>query len=214
MKRGKFIVFEGADGAGKTTQLKLAAEWLRSDCGIAVLETREPGGTTFGEELRAIVKNSSRRLDKTAELFLFLAARREHVLQKILPALESGMWVLCDRFSDSTRAYQGGGRGMDADLIERATSLAEEGARPDCTIYLLGDGAKNTAAPLLSSPSGGDAFEQSGARFAARVAAQYRKIAKANKTGAIVRINKKKEMRPRQEIANEIRDTIKTTLRP
>ena len=130
MTRGKFVVFEGADGAGKSTQLTLTAQWLR-ERGIKVATSREPGGTPVGEQLRALALGASGRIDKTSELFVMLAARRENVCRVITPALMRGEWLLCDRFGDSTRAYQGGGRGIDDSLIECASAAAEVGVKPD-----------------------------------------------------------------------------------
>ena len=114
---GKFITFEGGEGSGKTTQIKLAADWLR-ERGIPVLATAEPGGTPLGRKIREILLNrGSCAIGAEAELLLFAAARAQHVRETILPALEAGQWVLCDRFSDATLAYQGFGRGLDVAFI-------------------------------------------------------------------------------------------------
>ena len=116
--QGRFVTLEGLDGSGKTTQLSLLAEHLRSR-GLEVCETREPGGTATGERLREILleKNAHAVCDQT-ELLLLFAARAQHIAQVIQPALQKGTWVLCDRFTDATFAYQGGGRGIPLSIIE------------------------------------------------------------------------------------------------
>jgi hypothetical protein len=130
MPRAPFITFEGIEGAGKTTLAHHLADWLQAQ-GMSVRLTREPGGSTLGAHLRPILLNEP--LDAWTELFLFLADRRQHTLQLILPALEQGTWVLCDRYADSTLVYQGYGRGLDIALIRRLNALATRRphARPD-----------------------------------------------------------------------------------
>lgn len=199
--RGKFVVFEGADGAGKSTQLALAATWLRAR-GIKVATTREPGGTPAGEKLRDVVLGGG--IDKHSELFLMLAARRENVCNVIIPALTRGEWLLCDRFGDSTRAYQGGGRGIDDDLIMQASIAAEAGAKPDLTFYFLGGDNKNSSVPLLPSAAGDESFEQTTADFYNRVCAKYRDLASANKNGITIRIDKNGMRRSRDDIASMV----------
>jgi dTMP kinase len=131
MPRAPFITFEGIEGAGKTTLAHHLADWLRAQ-GVPVRLTREPGGSALGAQVRPILLNEP--LDAWAELFLFLADRRQHTLQIILPALEQGVWVLCDRYADSTLVYQGYGRGLDIALIRRLNAHRNERphARPDC----------------------------------------------------------------------------------
>ncbi len=129
-----FITFEGLDGSGKSTQLRLAAEWLRAQ-GIDPLITHEPGGTPLGERLRELVLRGrgTPPADAMVELLLIVASRRQHVIEVIRPALADGRLVLCDRFSDSSRAYQGWGRGLDLAVVERADRLATDGLVPDLT---------------------------------------------------------------------------------
>lgn len=136
MTKGKFITFEGGEGCGKSTQVKrLKEELLRR--GFEVVLTREPGGTLLAEEVRRLLKD---HLDDPpcdrAELLLFLAARAQLVKKVIRPALEAGKWVISDRFSDSTVAYQGYGRQLPLDIIEAANNFACEGLKPDLTILL------------------------------------------------------------------------------
>lgn len=134
--RGKFIVFEGIDGSGKTTQLKLLGDALKGR-GLPVLHTREPGGTRIGETIREILLNPEYgELVPRAEAFLYAAARAQHVAQVIMPALAVGTIVLCDRFLDSSLAYQGFGRGLRVDLLERINEPATDGLVPDLTIVL------------------------------------------------------------------------------
>ncbi|HEV3073646.1 MAG TPA: dTMP kinase [Thermoanaerobaculia bacterium] len=129
-----FITFEGIDGSGKSTHLKRAAEWLAQH-GVACRQTHEPGGTPLGDALRQLFLD--RRwgaLDGTVELLMLFASRRQHLLEVIEPALAAGEIVLCDRFTDSTRAYQGRGRGVPLDLIDQIDLLATGRRRPDRTL--------------------------------------------------------------------------------
>ncbi len=146
-RKGLFIAFEGGEGTGKTTQARLLRERLQS-LGHQVLLTREPGGTDVGERLREIILRPSKMpsgpssappqsdLTATAELFLFLAARAQLVWEVIRPALANGTVVVCDRFSDSTIAYQGYGRGLYLEAVRRACELATGGLRPDLSVLL------------------------------------------------------------------------------
>src|ERR1700720_2993714 len=129
-----FITFEGIDGSGKSTHLKRAAEWLAQQ-GVACRQTHEPGGTPLGDALRQLFLD--RRwgaLDGTVELLMLFASRRQHLLEVIEPALAAGEIVLCDRFTDSTVAYQGRGRGVPLELIDQVDLLATGGRRPDRTL--------------------------------------------------------------------------------
>ena len=132
MKR--FITFEGSEGCGKTTQIKLAATSL-AERGIPVFETAEPGGTPLGRRIREILLNrGSCTIGAEAELLLFAAARAQHVRETILPALKEGTWVLCDRFADATLAYQGFGRGLDAGVIQVLNAFSALSLKPDMTL--------------------------------------------------------------------------------
>ncbi len=133
MKRGKFITFEGGEGAGKSTQAGLLAERLRA-AGLETVITREPGGTPLGEAIRALVLDNAPA--PATELLLFAAARAEHVAQVIRPALAHGTWVVCDRFIDSTRVYQGVLGGMPRDLIDAIEAGSVAPTVPDLTIVL------------------------------------------------------------------------------
>ncbi|KNZ69177.1 thymidylate kinase [Thermincola ferriacetica] len=132
---GKFITFEGPDGAGKTSQMKRAAQALQEK-GYEVILTREPGGTEIGESIRSILLDPQNRMSHRTEALLYAAARAQHVEELILPALQAGKVVLCDRFADSTLAYQGYGRGINLNLLNIVNSLAIGSLKPDLTIIL------------------------------------------------------------------------------
>ena len=130
----RFVTFEGLDGSGKSTQLQRASEWLRTG-GLDVVSTHEPGGTPLGGAIRGLFLDSRwGQMDGTVELLLVAASRRQHTLEVILPALARGAWVLCDRYSDSTWAYQGGGRGVAPEVIAAADGVATAGLRPELTL--------------------------------------------------------------------------------
>ena len=169
---GRFLTFEGLDGAGKTTQVRAVAEAL-DDLGIDVEMTREPGGTRLGERLRGLLLGDE-PLTPDVELLLLFAARADHVETRIRPALERGAWVLCDRFTDASYAYQGGGRGIPAERISRLESWVQGELRPDLTIFL--DLPVETS---LARISGGlfqetrDRFEREQLEFFERVREAY-----------------------------------------
>lgn len=136
MERGQFITFEGGEGAGKSTQLKMLAEALER-AGIEVVTTREPGGSPGAEAIRGLlVTGAVDRWDAHTEALLHTAARRDHLARTVWPALERGAWVICDRFADSTLAYQGYGHGLPKDFITSLTRLAIGDFKPDLTLIL------------------------------------------------------------------------------
>lgn len=137
MLSGKFITFEGPEGSGKSTHVRLLASFLREQ-GVEVKLTREPGGTPTGEAIRGLLQHNGAGEEPLAntELLLFLASRAQHVAQLIRPALERGVWVLCDRFDDSTFAYQGYGRGFNLDALRAVNHFATLGLKPDLTLLL------------------------------------------------------------------------------
>jgi dTMP kinase len=140
--RGRFVVLEGIDGCGKTTHIQTLADWLpRSGLmapGADLVVTREPGGTAFGQALRDLLLHppSARVPRERAELLLYAADRAQHVAERIAPALAAGHWVLSDRFSGSTAAYQGHGRGLPLEAIQQLEAFATDGLRPDLTLWL------------------------------------------------------------------------------
>jgi dTMP kinase len=136
MSRGRFITLEGIEGAGKSTVAKLVIDWLASR-GIAARVTREPGGTPLAERVRKIVlERGTEAVSPQAETLLMFAARSIHVENLIRPALAAGEWVICDRFTDASRAYQGHGRGMDLAWIEQLATAVQGDLQPDCTLLL------------------------------------------------------------------------------
>jgi dTMP kinase len=173
---GRFITLEGGEGAGKTTQSALLAGALTAR-GVAVLRTREPGGAPGAELLRDILLDGSVDWSPRAETLLHFAARAEHVAKTIRPALDVGTWVVCDRFFDSTLAYQGYGQGADRGFI--ASLIALLGIAPDLTIVL--DVAEAVAAERMRNRGGGaDRYERLDAPFHARVRQGFRDIAEAS----------------------------------
>lgn len=137
--RGKFITFEGLDGVGKSTQMENLAHWLRQR-GLDVITTREPGGTDLGQKLRTVLLSSrTSGLSPLAELALMFADRAQHIDEQILPALQRGQWVLCDRFTDSSEAYQGGGRELGSEVVLQLHKALCRNLRPDLTILMLSD---------------------------------------------------------------------------
>lgn len=172
MTQGLFITFEGADGCGKTTQLKLLAEYLQKN-GVDVLVTREPGAKGLGEKLRDILLNYDGVVSDRCEAFLFLADRAQHIDTIVAPAVDAGKIVLCDRHIDSTAAYQGYGRGQDIVQINKLNMIATSGRKPDLTIVFDID-AETSLARVGSTK---DRMESSGIEFFNRVREGYLKIA-------------------------------------
>ncbi|MGE0222712.1 MAG: dTMP kinase [Acetobacteraceae bacterium] len=172
---GRFITLEGGEGAGKSTQARLLADAL-CDRGLPVLRTREPGGAPGAELLRRLLLEGTIDWSPQAETLLHFAARAEHVARTIRPALDAGMWVVCDRFYDSTMAYQGYGQGADRSLI--AAQIGLLGLAPDLTLML--DVSPGVAAARLAGRGGGvDRYEQRDTAFHARVNDGFRRIAAA-----------------------------------
>ncbi|HBJ58886.1 MAG TPA: dTMP kinase [Verrucomicrobia bacterium] len=181
--RGKFITLEGGEGCGKTTQIALLADALRAE-GIEVRTTREPGGTQLGERIRGILKEvSAEPLCDRSELLLFLAARAQLVHDVIAPALARGVWVLSDRFCDSTYAYQGYGRGLPLEAIRQADGFARAGLLPDKTFLLCADPAacrRRMQERESRTQTAADRIEQAGDVFHARLRAGFSALAAAD----------------------------------
>ena len=177
MSRGRFITFEGIEGVGKSTNIATLAQHIEQ-AGHAVLRTREPGGTPNAERIREIVSSHSEEpMPDIAELMLIFAARSLHVENVIRPAVEQGVWVICDRFTDSSRAYQGSGRGIDMAIIDELASLVHEDLWPDLTILL--DAPVDVGMARASRRSDPDRFESERVEFFDRVRAGYLAIAQA-----------------------------------
>jgi dTMP kinase len=181
--RGRFITFEGIDGAGKSSHIEPLAAWLR-EYGHAVLVTREPGGTPLAEKLRALVLHEP--MDALTESLLVFAARRDHLQNVIEPALDAGTVVLCDRFTDATFAYQGSGRGFDLDVLTQLENWVQEGRQPDLTLWF--DIAPSVAAERRAAAREPDRFESEDGVFFSRVRSGYAARA-ASQPGRFARID-------------------------
>jgi dTMP kinase len=168
MNAGKFISFEGIDGAGKSTHIEYVANWLRTR-GHTVITTREPGGTALGEKLRELLLHEKMHLE--TEALLMFAARREHLAQVIEPALVRGEWVISDRFTDATFAYQGGGRKLDLCKLTALEQWVHPHLQPDLT--LLFDVPLEVARARLDASRSLDKFEQEKGEFFAATRAEY-----------------------------------------
>ncbi len=174
MSPGRFITFEGIDGAGKSSHIEAVAERLRRRGGELVI-TREPGGTLLAEQLRELILHSA--MDALTEALLVFAARRDHVMQVIAPALARGACVLCDRFTDATFAYQGGGRGFDLAVLAQLEGWVQQGLQPDLTLWF--DLPASVAAQRRGAARAPDRFERQDEAFFDRVIAGYRQRALA-----------------------------------
>ena len=174
-RRGRFITVEGAEGVGKSTNIAFAQRLLEAR-GVDVVATREPGGTCLAEEVRQLLlAPRSEAVDAVAETLLVFAARAQHLAVRVEPALAAGSWVLCDRFTDSTFAYQGGGRGVSEGLLAQLAEQVHGGRWPDLTLYLDAPFAVG-AGRLADRPR--DRIEQEGAAFFERVRAVFRQRAR------------------------------------
>jgi dTMP kinase len=176
---GRFIAFEGGEGAGKSTQARLLAEALRAR-GLTVVVTREPGGTPGAEAIRALLLSPpGEGWPPQAEALLFAAARADHVAHLIRPALARGDWVICDRFVDSSRAYQGGAGALGDDAITALHAFGSDGMRPDRVILLEGDESA-LSARLAARGGAADAIEGRPAEYHRAVAQAFRTLAEAD----------------------------------
>ena len=175
MKQGKFLTLEGVDGAGKSTHMQFVADFLATRA-PHVIVTREPGGTELAERLREAILGQA--MTPTVETLLLYAARADHVARVIVPALEAGSWVVCDRFSDATMAYQGAGKGVPSALIQTLAEAAHPGLVPDRTLVF--DCSYSVARARLSgSGKALDRFEREDQAFFERVRAAYLERARA-----------------------------------
>ncbi len=209
-----FITFEGAEGSGKSSQAAALAQWLRSERCAAprvVVLTREPGGTRLGERLRELFLQTDFPLDAATQLLLLSAARRQHLHEVVLPALARGEVVLCDRYSDSTRAYQGGGEGLAVETVESAIRLATDGREADLTLYLDLDpelglrrrrAERDGGAP--GAAAGWNRFDAREPAFHTRVRRGYLELA-ARERNRIVTID---ASRPFEAVAQEIQSVV------
>ena len=214
VERGKFITFEGLDGCGKSTQLNRLAEVLREQ-GIEVVTTREPGGTPVGERVRAVLLDSrTQGLDPMAELALMFASRAQQIAQVILPNVGAGRWVLCDRYTDSSEAYQGGGRQLGSEAILELHRVVCRGLQPDMTVLMDSDVAASVArARRRNEQARGESaegvdenrFEKENRAFFTRVHEGFDKIAE-REPGRVFKV----DARRKQEVVHrDIVDAVK-----
>ena len=206
----RFITFEGIDGTGKTTQLKALENHLRA-CGRPCVITREPGGTPLGNLIRQVLLEVGKKpIASPTELFLYLADRAQHVRDVIVPALDGGAIVLCDRYTDSTLAYQGYGRGIDLKLLRQLNEFADLGVRPDLTFLLdcpVAVGLARTAQRQRGAAPGEtreDRFEREKLDFHERVRAGFLDIARAE----AARFRIIDATRPAADVAQEVRAIV------
>lgn len=212
----RFITFEGGDGSGKTTQLKRLEAWLKFQ-GWACVVTREPGGTALGQTLRKLLLEVAETpVVPAAELFLYLADRAQHVQEVIRPALDRGDIVLCDRYTDSTLAYQGYGRGIDLNVLRQQNALAHGGLAPDLTLLFdspVQIGLSRTArrhAESASSLGAEDRFEREKIEFHEKLRAGFLEMAHAEPG----RFRVLDATRSIEEIAQEVQAIIERELKP
>jgi dTMP kinase len=202
---GKFITFEGIDGAGKSTHLAWFAQQLQAKLapqGKKLIVTREPGGTPLGERLREVLLHERMHLE--TEALLMFASRREHIAEVIQPALDAGDWVISDRFTDATFAYQGGGRGLGLDRLEALERWVQQGLQPTKTI--LFDLAPEIAAARLADARTPDKFEAESAQFFLRTRAEYLRRAAAEPDRFVV-LNANRE---RGDIQKDLENLLAT----
>lgn len=181
--KAKLITLDGIDGAGKTTQLEVIRQWFAAH-GLPVLFTREPGGTALGETLRGLLLDAQGRVSLKTETLLMFAARQQHLDEVILPVLAEGTHVVCDRFTDASYAYQGGGRGLGAEAVAVLEQWVQGGLRPDLTLVL--DVPLATALARLNTGRDKDRFEREDAAFFARVRDTYLQRAAAEPQRCVV----------------------------
>ena len=183
MTRGRFITWEGIEGVGKTTNIEFLRELLEQK-GIDVLVTREPGGTPLAEDVREVLlETRDESMDPITESLLIFAARSQHVSTVIQPALNAGRWVLCDRYTDATYAYQGGGRGVALETLERLAEFAQGSLWPDLTVYL--DAPVDQALARIANRQP-DRFETEDSEFFARVRDRYLAIVESEERVVLI----------------------------
>jgi dTMP kinase len=184
MPRGLFVTFEGLDGSGKSTQLRRLQEWLEAE-GVAVTTTRQPGGTRIGERIRSLLLDSrTDKLASLAELGLMFSDRAQSIAEVITPALEEGRLVLCDRFTDSSEAYQGGGRQLGSQVVLDLHAALCDGCQPDLTLLLLPNfeislarARRRNQRTVAATGTDENRFEKENSEFYRRVFDKYQEIA-------------------------------------
>lgn len=197
--KGKFIVFEGPDRGGKSTQANLLNKYL-TECGVDVVITREPGGDNVAEEIRRILLDPTNTVSPMAELLLYEASRAQHTQQKIIPALEAGKTVICERYTLSSCAYQGYGRGIDMDIINKLNSIATLNLKPDLNlVFIMSDKYFTKRGEYLFS----DRLEQEDEAFRLKMRQGYRELASKMENTVIIDAD-----RPVAEIQKTVLDEL------
>lgn len=203
MTPGKFITLEGIDGAGKSTHLAWLENFLRGR-GLTVVVTREPGGTPLGEKLRALLLDNSQAMHPETETLLMFAARREHLDKVILPALARGDWVISDRFTDASFAYQGGGRGLATNRLDDLERWVQGEFQPDLTLYF--DVSVELGRQRVNAIKAADRFEKEQDEFFQRVRAVY--LQRAHKFPQRIRLIDSSQ--PLEKVKESLHDIIST----
>lgn len=204
---GRLITLEGVEGVGKSTLLPVLKEFLLSH-GVSVLATREPGGTPLGEQLREVLLGTEEPMVAKAELLLMFASRAQHIDTVILPAIRKGTWVLCDRFTDASYAYQGGGRQLGSDRVEAIEGWVQEGLQPDLTLLL--DASRETSLARTRQRRSLDRIESEGDEFFERVRQGY--LAQAEKHPQRIRqIDANPEF---EQVCQTMREVVETAISP
>jgi dTMP kinase len=204
MARGLLITFEGIDGCGKSTQLKHAEAALRRD-GVPVVVTREPGGTAIGEKIRALVMSAEHgEMSVGCEVLLYLASRAQHVAERIMPALEQGAVVLCDRFQDATFAYQGFGRGVSLELLHSVNAFATGGIAPDLS-FVFDVSVELSVERLRKSRKAPDRMESNTVAFYQKIREGYLVLASSHPSRIVLLPGE----RPIDELAAEVYAAIR-----
>lgn len=203
MTPGKFITLEGIDGAGKSTHLAWLENFLRGK-GLTVVVTREPGGTPLGEKLRALLLDNSQAMHAETEALLMFAARREHLDKVILPALARGDWVISDRFTDASFAYQGGGRGLASNRLDDLERWVQGEFQPDLTLYF--DVSVELGRQRVNAIKTADRFEKEQDEFFQRVRAAY--LQRAHKFPQRIRLIDSSQ--PLEKVKESLYDIIST----
>ncbi|MEK6707406.1 MAG: dTMP kinase [Pseudomonadota bacterium] len=203
MTPGKFITLEGIDGAGKSTHLAWLENFLRGR-GLTVVVTREPGGTPLGEKLRALLLDNSQAMHAETEALLMFAARREHLDKVILPALARGDWVISDRFTDASFAYQGGGRGLASNWLDDLERWVQGEFQPDLTLYF--DVSVELGRQRVNAIKTADRFEKEQDEFFQRVRAAY--LQRAHKFPQRIRLIDSSQ--PLEKVKESLHDIIST----
>lgn len=208
MKRGLFITLEGGEGAGKTTAAAFVEQWLR-DQGRTVIRSREPGGTPVAEQVRHLLLDpGTGELEPMTELLLMFAARAENLARVIRPALARGEDVLCDRFTDASRAYQGGGRRLGIQQVNRLAALVHPDVQPDLT-FLLDVPVEVGMRRVAGRGAGADRFEQSRGEFLERVRAAYLSLAKLEPDRIVVIDALQNEEQVQAQLLNTLERRVK-----